>query len=136
MSINKRGQVDLRELPSWKYMGWGILNGLFLSISLKFGMDISETGIFSQILNAFKPLLESVHQSTSWITLIVIFFGIIGIISTVVEVIAIYNKGWIPRVIALCGFISILLIVLNFLTSLAVIILIIGAGLVAFFPDE
>lgn len=134
--MNKKAQTDVRELPSWSYMGWGILNGLFLSISIKFGLDISDTGIASQILNSFKPLLQSANQSTSWITFIVILFSVLGILSTIFEVISIYQKGWIPRIIAVCGFISIFLIVLNFWVSFATVLLILGVLLVGFFPDE
>jgi len=129
-------QGDIRNLPSWKYMGWGILNGLFLGILIKHHVDISETGIYSQILNAFKPLFESAHLSTGMITFLLILLGVIGITSTAAEVFAIYEKGWPARIIAICGLLSILLIILNIITNIAVILLIVGCILVISFPDE
>ena len=134
--MNKKGQTDLRDLPSWKYMGWGILNGMFLGISIKQNVDVSETGIYAQIVNAFKPLYESAHISTFWLTTFVILLGIFGIVSTIYEIIKIYKKGWIPRIIALCGFASIFLIILNVFITFAVILFIAGAILVGAFPNE
>jgi len=133
--MNSKKQIDLRDFPSWKYFGWGLLNGLFLGISIKFGVDIDEAGILTQVLNAFKPIFQSVNMSTTWINLWVILLGLIGIISLVGEIIVIYKKGWIPRILAGCGFLSLFLLILG-IDSLGVIFLIGGAVLVALFPNE
>lgn len=129
-------QFDIRELPSWKYFAWGILNGIFLGISLKHSWDISETGIMAQVIGAFKPLFQSANLSTGWITALIFLLGLIGILSTIVEVYAIYQKGWPARIIALCGFISILFIILGLLTNFAALVLVAGVLFVAFFPNE
>jgi hypothetical protein len=126
---------DLRDLPSWKYFGWGIFNGLLLGILIVNKMDISETGIMSIILEAFKPILTNLNMSTIWITITVFFLGLLGILSTVYEVYSIWEKGIIPIIIAVLGFFSILLILLN-VQTLGAILLVGGALLVRFFPDE
>lgn len=126
---------DIRELPSWSYFGWGILNGLFLGISLKEGLDISETGIMIQILNAFKPLFESVNLSVGWVTFWIIALSILGILSTIGEGLVIYNKGWPARIIAICGFLSFLLLILG-IDSLGILLMIIGIVIILIFPNE
>ncbi len=131
----RQGEFDLRDLPSWKYFGWGLLNGLFLGISLKHQVDISQEGIYSMILEAFKPIFQSANISTGWITLSIILLSLIGLASLVAEIIVIYNKGWMPRIIAVCGFLSFLLIILG-VDTFGAFLLVGGALLVYFFPDE
>jgi hypothetical protein len=128
-------EEDIRELPSWKYFSWGSLNGIILGISILHKIDISETGIASMILDVFKPIYESTGLSTEWITLIGIILGLASIISLLIEAFSVWKKGWIPRIIALFGFLSFLLILLN-VNGLGVILLLIGGGLVALFPDK
>ena len=131
----RQGEFDLRDLPSWKYFGWGLLNGLFLGISLKHQVDISQEGIYSMILEAFKPIFQSANISTGWITLSIILLSLIGLASLVAEIIVIYNKGWMPRIIAVCGFLSFLLIILG-VDTFGAFLLVGGALLVYFFPDD
>ena len=126
---------DIRELPSWSYFAWGILNGLFLGISLKEGLDISETGILIQILDAFKPLFQYLNLSTGWITLSIILLGLMGIISTLIEIFAIYKKGWPARIIAICGFLSFLFFILG-LDELGILLMVVGIIIILIFPNE
>jgi len=128
-------EFDIRELPSWKYFAWGLLNGLILGIVIKHGVDVSEVGILSQILEAFKPLFEQVNLSTTWISLSIFLLGLIGTLSFIYEIVIIYKKGWIQRIIALSGFLTFLFLVIGFDTS-GIIFMIGGIILVLIFPEE
>ena len=59
-----------------KYFGWGAINGLILGIAITQNIDISEEGILTKVLDAFKPLMIDLGFSTSWITFLTIFIGI------------------------------------------------------------
>ncbi len=130
----KNNEFDVRDLPSWQYMGWGILNGIFLGIAILHKTDISETGIFIQMLEAFKPLLEPLGQM-AWLNSLILIIGLIGILSFIGEILIIYSKGWPARIIALSGFLSLLLLVLG-VDTLGIILFIVGAFMVIIFPDE
>ena len=126
---------DIRDLPSWEYFGWGALNGIILGISILHKIDISETGIASMILDAFKPIYESTGLSTGWITMIGVTLAIVSVLSMLTEMLLIWQRGWVPRMIALFGFLSFFLILMG-AEMLGVILLFAGGGLVALFPDK
>ena len=126
--------TDIRDLPNWKYFGWGILNGLFLGISIKFKTDISTEGIFSQVLGAFISPFQEAGISTGWINASILLLGLISIISLLIEIYTIYKEGWIPRIIAFCGFVSLFLLVFDI--QFGVYLLIIGCILVALFRNN
>lgn len=127
-------EFDIRDLPSWKYMGWGVLNGIFLGIAIRQGVDISETGILIQLLEAFKPLFEMLGQ-IGLINILIFFLGAVAVLSFVAEILVIYKKGWPARIIASSGFLSFLLIVLG-VDTLGIILFFIGGFMVIFFPNE
>ena len=122
-------------MPSWEYFGWGALNGIILGISILHKIDISETGIASIIFDAFKPIYESVGLSIGWITIIGITLAIVGVLSMLIEMLLIWQRGWVPRIIALFGFLSFFLILMG-VEMLGVILLFAGGGLVSIFPDK
>lgn len=126
---------DIRDLPSWKYFAWGLINGLFLGIVVKHGVDISEVGILSQVLEAFKPLFQSVNLSTTWVTLLIFFLGLIGTLSFFAEIIVIYKKGWPQRIIAISGFVSLFALIIGF-DTIGIIFLLGGILMVVIFPDD
>jgi hypothetical protein len=128
-------EFDIRDLPSWKYFAWGLLNGLFLGVSIKNGVDISEEGILTLVLDAFKPLLEIEGMSTNWITIMIILIGLLGIISLAAEIYVLYGKGWPVRVMATAGFLSFLLLILG-ADTIGIILMIIGIITILIFPNE
>jgi len=125
---------DIRNLPNWKYFSWGILNGLLLGILIRHGVDISTGGIFSTILEAFKPIFQGVNISTLWIDISVFLLAAVGIASLVFEMILIWNKGWIARIITLFGFTSFFLLILG-LDTIGIIIFVIGILSVIILPQ-
>jgi len=126
---------DSKEIPSMKYLSWGLLNGLILGIIIKQGIDISEGGIATVILDAFKPIFQNFNMSVGIITFFQIILGLIGIISLLWEIYSVYNRGWPQRVIAFCGFLSFLLLIVG-VDILGVIFLFAGAIMVRAFPNN
>ncbi len=135
MRSGKSEGIDIRDLPSWQYFSWGILNGLLLGISIKHGLDVSETGIMIQILNVLISLLESFQISSMLINTIIALTGIIGLLSFITEIVVIYKKGWPQRIIAGLGFVSLLLLMIG-IEKLGITLIVMGAFLVVFFPNK
>jgi len=131
----RQKEFDVRDLPSWKYFAWGLINGLFLGIVIKQGIDISEVGILSQVLENFKPIFQSVNMSTTWISLTIFFLGLIGILSLIIEIIVIYKRGWPQRIISMLGFVSFLALIIGF-NTIGIFFLLGGILMVVIFPDE
>lgn len=128
-------EFDIRDLPSWKHFVWGLFNGLVLGIIIKHGVDISEGGIASMILKAFKPIFQDLNISAGWITLLIILLWVVGLISLIAEIYAIYEKGWSQRIIAGSGFLSFLFLVVG-IDTLGIIFLFLGVAMVLIFPDD
>ena len=84
--MSARREFDISDLPSWKYFAWGLLNGIFLGIFLKEGIDISEEGILTLIFDSFKSLMETVGLETAWISTTIFLLGVIGIVSLITEI--------------------------------------------------
>lgn len=131
----KNKDIDIRNLPSWKYFSWGILNGIFLGIFIREGVDVSEEGILTMILDSIKPLMGDAGLSTMWVSTTIFFLGLIGLISLTAEGIVVYHKGWPARIIAGSGFISFLLLILG-VDTLGIIFLMLGIGALLIFPNE
>ncbi len=132
--MNRTKKFNLNNLPSWKYYVWGILNGLFLGISLTMRLDISPEGMISLILEQFSSIFQSLNLPTTWINLAIFSFVIVGLLSLIFEIILIYKKGWPARVIAICGFLAFLLMILDY-NLLGVVFLFLGVFMVIIFPE-
>lgn len=126
--------LNIKELPSWEYFTWGIINGLLIGLSLKYGLDISEAGIMEKVVTALKPIIEMIPSSTNWISYILLLIGVVGTISTAVEAIKIFKHGWPARIIAICGFASILLILLGVHATIGAVLMIVGIVMIILFP--
>lgn len=96
-----------------KHFVWGVLNGMILGILLIDKIDISQTGLASQIIGSMKPLFKQANISTFWITIITLFLGILGIISLIIEIREVYNAGSMAITFASLGFLGIFIILLQ-----------------------
>jgi hypothetical protein len=74
------------------------------------------------------------NLSTSWINILIITLGIIGILSLALEIFSIWSKGWAPRFISLFGFLSLFLLVLNI--NFGIWIFVGGIILVLVYPNN
>jgi len=110
------------------------LNGIFLGIAIRQCVDISETGILIQLLEAFKPLFEMLGQ-IGWINILIFFLGAVAVLSFVAEILVIYKKGWPARIIASSGFLSLLLLILG-VDELGIFLFLVGTITVILHPDE
>ena len=125
-------KLAIQNRSHWKYFAWGFINGLFISVSLRYNLDISESGVYSIVLNSFKPALQNLNFSTTWITVLLLLLSVIGIVSLVFEVITIYKKGWAVSLIASLGFLSIMSLIFG-LDTLGITLLLIGVAMVHIF---
>jgi len=131
----KDNEFDFRNLPSWGYFGWGAINGLLLGIFIKHGVDISEIGILSLMLDAFKPLFQSVNMSTAWSSWVIAILGFIGVFSLVLEIISICKKGLPQIIIAVFGFFSLLALIIGF-DTIGIIFFLVGVFMAIGFSYE
>jgi len=96
-----------------KHFVWGAINGLLLGILLVSKIDISEGGIAAMILDSLKPLLIESGIPTLWISIIIIFIGILGLVSLGLEIKDIYDAGKMAITFAILGFIGMFLLILE-----------------------
>ena len=59
------------------YFGYGAIEGIVSAIAIKFGTDISATGIGTQVLTALKPAIETNPTAIVSYYLILITFAIV-----------------------------------------------------------
>lgn len=58
------------------YFVYGAIEGLVSAIAIKFGTDISATGIGTQVLTALKPALETAPMAIASYYLVILIFAI------------------------------------------------------------
>jgi len=115
--------------------GWGCANGLLFAVPIKYGVDISQEGLHAMILNALKPMMDSIGMSTWWITLAIIILGIASIVSLYFQIRNIIKKGNRSIVLAASGFAGMFLLIM-WVTWLGVAVLGVGLWLSSQIPKE